>query len=125
VSGPSGVIAVVLFEVALGSLALLWVAPLWGVVRPGFFKLVGATVLACAALAWLAGHGALEAAGPDGRAAGRWLAVFAVAVLLWQALVYARVGSRPTVGAAVPAATAPPPAGAGHLGPGGAVDLGR
>jgi hypothetical protein len=114
VSGPTGVIAVVLFEIALGSLALLWLAPLWGVVRPGFFKLVGATVVACAGLAWLAGHTALEAAGPDGRAAARWLASFAVAALLWQVLVYARVGSRPRVGAAVGAAGSPPPAGAGQ-----------
>jgi hypothetical protein len=114
VSGPTGVIAVVLFEIALGSLALLWLAPLWGVVRPGFFKLVGATVLACAGLAWLAGHTALEAAGPDGRAAARWLASFAVAALLWQVLVYARVGSRPRVGAAVGAAGSPAPAGTGQ-----------
>jgi hypothetical protein len=127
VSGPTGVITVVLFETALGSLALLWAAPLWGVVRPGFFKLVGATVLACAGLAWLAGHTALEAAGPDGRAAARWLAVFAAAVLLWQVLVYARVGSRPAVRAAVGAAAAP--AGASRQEPAGpvvgATELGR
>jgi hypothetical protein len=133
VSGPTGVIAVVLFEIALGSLALLWLAPLWGVVRPGFFKLVGATVVACAGLAWLAGHTALEAAGPDGRAAARWLASFAVAALLWQVLVYARVGSRPRVGAAVGAAGSPAPAGTGQpegrhgpTGPvAGATELGR
>jgi hypothetical protein len=133
VSGPTGVIAVVLFEIALGSLALLWLAPLWGVVRPGFFKLVGATVVACAGLAWLAGHTALEAAGPDGRVAARWLASFAVAALLWQVLVYARVGSRPRVGAAVGAAGSPALADTGQpegrhrpTGPvAGATELGR
>jgi hypothetical protein len=98
VQGPAGVLAVVLFEIALGSLALLWAAPLWGVVRPGFFKLAGATVAACAGLAWLAGHTALEAAGADGRAAARWLGVFAVAVLVWQALVYAPLGRRSRIG---------------------------
>ena len=56
--GPAGVPTVVLYETALGGLALLWLAPLWGVVRPGFFKLAGATALACAALAWLAGRAA-------------------------------------------------------------------
>ena len=61
--GPAGVLTVVLYETALGGLALLWLAPLWGVVRPGFFKLAGATVLACAVLAWLAGRGELAAAG--------------------------------------------------------------
>jgi hypothetical protein len=133
VQGPTGVIAVVLFETALGSLALLWLAPLWGVVRPGFFKLVGATVLACSGLAWLAGHTALEAAGPDGRAAARWLAAFALAALVWQVLVYARAGIRPRVGAVVGAAAAPAPAGAGQpegrqgpAGPvAGATELGR
>ncbi len=87
--GPAPVLAVVLFEIALGSLALLWVAPLWGVVRPGFFKLVGATVVACAGLAFLAGRAELEAAGADGRAAARWLSAFALSVLVWQVLVYA------------------------------------
>jgi hypothetical protein len=91
--GPAPVLAVVLFEIALGSLALLWVAPLWGVVRPGFFKLVGATVVACAGLAFLAGRAELEAAGADGRAAARWLSAFALAVLVWQVLVYARLGT--------------------------------
>jgi hypothetical protein len=84
---------VVLFEIALGSLALLWVAPLWGVVRPGFFKLVGATVVACALLAFAAGRTELEAAGADGRAAARWLGAFALAVLAWQVLLYANRGS--------------------------------
>ena len=82
----------VLFETALGGLALLWLAPLWGVVRPGFFKLVGATVLACAALAWLTSRGELSQAGATGRAASLWLGVFVLAVLVWQVLLYARLG---------------------------------
>ncbi len=89
--GPAGVLTVVLFETALGSLALLWPAPLWGVVRSGFFKLVGATVLVCAALAWLASRGELDQAGATGRTASLWLAVFALAVLLWQVPLYARL----------------------------------
>jgi hypothetical protein len=88
--GPVGVLTVVLFETALGSFALLWLAPLWGVVRPGFFKLAGATVLACAALAWLAGHGELRRAGGDGRMAALWLGLFVLALLTWQALLYGR-----------------------------------
>ncbi len=98
--GPAGVLTVVLFEAALGSLALLWLVPLWGVVRPGFFKLVGASVLACAALAWWAGAGDLATAGATGRAAARWLAVFALAALAWQALLYARAGWSRGVGIA-------------------------
>ena len=78
--GPAGVLTVVLYETALGGLGLLWLAPLWGVVRPGFFKLAGATALACATLAWLAGRGELAAAGPTGRTAALWLGLFAAAV---------------------------------------------
>jgi hypothetical protein len=91
VHGPAGVTTVVLYETALGGLALLWLAPLWGVVRPGFFKLAGGTSLACAVLAWLAGRGELNGAGATGRAAALWLGVFAAAILVWQVLLYARV----------------------------------
>lgn len=90
----------VLFETALGGLALLWLAPLWGVVRPGFFKLAGATVLVCAALAWLTSRGELSRAGATGRAASLWLGVFVLAVLLWQVLLYARLGLAHWVGIA-------------------------
>jgi hypothetical protein len=83
---------VVLYETALGGLGLLWLAPLWGTVRPGFFKLAGATAFACATLAWLAGRGELAAAGAAGRTAALWLGVFAAALLAWQVLLYARVG---------------------------------
>ena len=85
-------VSVVLFETALGCLALLWLAPLWGVVRQGFFKLAGAIVLGCAVLAWASGR-PLAATGPQGRAAALWLGAFAVAVLAWQALLYARAAS--------------------------------
>ncbi len=98
--GPAGVLTVVLFETALGVLALVWVAPLWGVVRPGFFKLVGATVAACAALAWLTGRGELGRAGASGRAAALWLGVFALAVVAWQVLVYARLAAARWAGVA-------------------------
>lgn len=47
-------LAVVLLEIALGSLALLWVTPVWGVVKRGFFLLVGYTAAACAIFSRLA-----------------------------------------------------------------------
>ena len=52
--GPAGVLATLLFETALGSLAALVVAPVWGVVKRGFFLLVAWTVTVCAVLAALA-----------------------------------------------------------------------
>jgi hypothetical protein len=64
--GPAGVLAVLLLEIALGSLGVLVVAPVWGVVKRGYFLLVGWTVAVCALLAWLSARGALADAGSDG-----------------------------------------------------------
>lgn len=63
--GPAGVLAVLLLESALGSLFVMAVAPVWGVVKRGYFLLVGWTVAVCAVLA------ALSAAGPLSRAGSR------------------------------------------------------
>jgi hypothetical protein len=51
--GPSGVLALVLAETASGAAAVLWLAPLWGAVKRGFFVLTGAVAFGCAALAAL------------------------------------------------------------------------
>jgi hypothetical protein len=60
--GPAGVLAVILLELALGSLAVLVVAPVWGVVKRGYFLLVGWSVVVCAVLARLAANGGLARA---------------------------------------------------------------
>jgi hypothetical protein len=77
-----GTMVVLLLETAVGGLALLWVTPLWGVVRPGFFKLAGAVITACAAFAWVAGRSALDAV--------QALGIFALTLAAWQVLLYAR-----------------------------------
>lgn len=64
-SGPAGVFAVVLLEFALGSLAVLVAAPVWGVVKRGYFLLVGWSVVVGALLARLAAGGALSRIGSD------------------------------------------------------------
>ena len=51
--GPAGVLGVLLLESALGALLVLLVAPVWGVVKRGYFLLVGWTVAVCALLAAL------------------------------------------------------------------------
>jgi hypothetical protein len=63
--GPAGVLAVLLLEIALGSLGVLAVAPVWGVVKRGYFLLVGWTVVVCALLADLSAAGALSRVGSD------------------------------------------------------------
>jgi hypothetical protein len=58
--GPAGVFAVILLELALGSMAVLVAAPIWGVVKRGYFLLVGWTVAVCGLLAWLSARGPLR-----------------------------------------------------------------
>ncbi len=74
-TGPAGVSAIVLGELAAGGVVLLWLTPLWGEVRRGFFKLTGLIVAAVAALAWGA-----AVAGADGTDAGEWSAWLAAAL---------------------------------------------
>jgi hypothetical protein len=65
-SGPSGVIALVLVETAAGGTALLWLGGVWGAVKRGFFVLTESVTLACALLATLAAAGAADPPfGPD------------------------------------------------------------
>jgi len=65
--GPAGVLTVILFEIAFGSLAVLVVSPVWGVVKRGYFLLVGWTAAVCAVLAAVAAP-----------AARPWLRAFAL-----------------------------------------------
>ena len=60
--GPAGVLAVILLELALGSLAVLVVAPVWGVVKRGYFLLVAWSALVCGLLAVLAARDGLHRA---------------------------------------------------------------
>ena len=47
--GPAGVIALVLAETAAGGAGFLFLTPLWGEVKRGFFYLTGVVVLVLAA----------------------------------------------------------------------------
>jgi len=87
-SGPAGVMALVLAETAVGGLFVLWVTPTWGTLRSGFFKLTGTVLAVTAVLAWLAARGPLGGTSATGASATAfWLlgATAAVAVL-WQIL---------------------------------------
>src|SRR5438128_4855101 len=105
-NGPSGVMALVLAETAVGGLLVLWVTPTWGVLRTGFFKLTGSVLVGCAVLANLASHGPLSAGGAGGaHDAAFWLLTgFVVGTVLWQVLTwFGRAGAGRVVGiAAVP-----------------------
>jgi hypothetical protein len=89
VSGPAGTLALVLSETAAGGAVLLFLSPLWGEVKRGFFLLTGFTLLALGLAAW----GAVSA-GREGSDAADWalrLALaFSVTTALWVLLLLLR-----------------------------------
>jgi hypothetical protein len=90
VSGSAGVIALVAAEVVAGSLALLWLTPLWDEVRRGYFKLVGSIVSVLAAGTWYAASAGAVAGDDAGTWAVRLAIATVVAIALATALLFAR-----------------------------------
>lgn len=99
---PAAVLALVLFETAVGGLAFLWTGPTWGRVRHGFEMLLGATLGLMALGAWAAMRGPLATVTGDtgvpavgwtslGIAATAGVALLAVVVLVVRAHTLARV----------------------------------
>lgn len=73
-SGPSGVIALVLAETAAGAAAAAWLTGLWGQVKRGFFILTGSVALGGALLATLAASAAVNTPTSDEARLAVWLA---------------------------------------------------
>ena len=109
-SGPAGVMALVLAETAVGGLFVLWATPTWGSLRAGFFKLTGAVLTAAAVLAWLAARSPLGGGNGGGeRDLAFWLlAAVAALAVAWQVLQWAgaRAAGRAIAIAAVPVGVA-------------------
>ena len=104
-SGPAGVMALVFGETTAGGAMFLFLTPLWGEVRRGFFYLTGGIVLAMAlATAGSAAAGYSPAAGSAGRAAAMLALATAGATLVWIVLLLAR---RPMAARIVGVATVP------------------
>ena len=90
--GPAGIMALVLAETAAGGAGILFLTPLWGEVRRGFFYLTGGIVLVLALSAVGAAAGAYDSATASrGRVAVTLALVLAGATLLWLALVRLRL----------------------------------
>lgn len=89
-NGPPGVMALLLAVTMAGGIALLFCVPLWGQVKPGFFKLVGSIVVALA----LCTVGSMIAGGARDSQGGRnalWLVGLAtVLTVVWLILLMAR-----------------------------------
>jgi hypothetical protein len=81
-SGPAGVMSVILLQVAVGGAVVMWAGGVWGVVRRGFFVLTGSFLALCAAGAWAIVR-------PEGGPAATLLAVFTGSLVLWQVLLLA------------------------------------
>lgn len=90
--GPAGVLAVLLLETALGSLLVLALAPVWGVVKRGYFLLIGWTVVVCAVLSFLAARGPLERADDSMLATGGLWTFAGLSVCVLAALQTRREG---------------------------------
>ena len=89
-TGSAGMMALVLAQTVSGSAALVFLTPLWGEVKPGFFTLTGSVVAVLAVPAWWSVHVGLV----PGDAAGLWAVRFAAATaalaLAWAGLMLAR-----------------------------------
>src|SRR3954454_17272131 len=89
-TGPEGVVALVLAETVAGAATWLFLSPLWGEVKRGFFKLTGVVLLILSLAAWRSVGAGLTASSDAGRW-GLWLsAAVAAAPLVWLVLLYAR-----------------------------------
>ena len=91
-SGPAGIMALVLAEAAAGAAGLLFLTPLWSEVRRGFFYLAGGIVLALAgatAAAAAGGRGAASAS--EGRLAVGLALGLAGTTLVWLGLMFFRL----------------------------------
>src|SRR5436190_17617520 len=90
-SGPAGVLALVLAETAAGAAGYLFLTPMWKEVRRGFFVLTGVVVLILAlATAGAASAGFDASKGTSGRRGMILALVLAAATLLWLGLMAAR-----------------------------------
>ncbi len=89
-SGPAGVTALVLAETVAGGLVLLFLTPLWGEVKRGFFTLTGAILFVLVA----GGVGLRRGRPRRGERGGAWSvrlsAALALVNLVWVGLMFAK-----------------------------------
>lgn len=83
-SGPLGVMSVILLEAAVGGAVVLWASGVWGAVRRGFFLLIGSTLALSAIGAWAITRS--QVSGPQVTVLG----IFAALLVAWQVLLVAR-----------------------------------
>lgn len=93
-SGPAGVMALVLAETVAGGIALLFLTPLWGQVRRGFFYLTGGIIAVLALAAAGAARSAYSPGVPSGGTLATILSVsVAGATAAWLVLLALRAAA--------------------------------
>jgi hypothetical protein len=90
VTGVAGVMALVLAEAVAGATLLLWAGPLWGEVKRGFFKLLGAILTVVAILTWLSVDAAVVGRFPNSDILRVSTLAAAALTLAWTILLFAR-----------------------------------
>jgi hypothetical protein len=83
--------AVVLVQTVTGAAALVFLTPLWGEVKPGFFTLTGVVVAVLAIAAWWSAHVGLVAGSEAGLWAVRLAGLTAVLSVGWAGLMLAKM----------------------------------
>ena len=89
-TGPAGVTALVLAETVAGSLWLLFLTPLWGEVRRGFYKITGGILLGLSGAMWFSVSAGLVAGSDAGIWSLRLSAALTVVTLVWVVLLFLR-----------------------------------
>ncbi len=89
-TGPAGVMALVLGETVAGAAVWLFLSPLWGEVKRGFFKLTGVVLFVLAAAGWRSVAAGLFVTSDAGRWS-LWLSgAVAALTLIWLVFLFAR-----------------------------------
>ncbi len=89
-SGSAGVMALVLGETVAGSAACLFLTPLWGEVKRGFFKLTGCILAVLALAAWRSVAAGLVEGSDAGRWSFRLSGALAALTAAWVVLMFLR-----------------------------------
>ncbi|HWL90717.1 MAG TPA: hypothetical protein VNP90_05080, partial [Actinomycetota bacterium] len=89
-TGVAGVMAVVLAEAVAGATLFLWMSPLWGEVKRGFFKLLGAILTVLAVLTWLSVEAAVVGRFVNSDVLRVTTVVAGGATVLWTVLLFVR-----------------------------------
>ena len=95
--GPAGVATLVLVETVAGGSACLFLTPLWGEVKRGFFKLTGVVLFALAIAAWRSAAAGIVSGSEAGRWSLRLAAALAAVIFVWVVLLFARAAARARV----------------------------